>query len=85
MGAAAQLERGLIVKRLKAGRRRKAEGGGYATGSPPYGQRAIDGELVEHPEESAVLQQMHAWATEGAGARTIAQRLNDAGIPSNPS
>ncbi|UPK66527.1 recombinase family protein (plasmid) [Rhodococcus pyridinivorans] len=82
MGAAAQLERGLIVKRLKSGRRQKAESGGYATGSPPYGQRAIDGELVEHPEEAAVLRQIRVWATEGVGVRAIARRLNDAGIPS---
>lgn len=80
MGAAAQLERGLIVKRLKSGRRQKAESGGYATGSPPYGQRVVDGELVEHPEEAAVLRQMRAWATEGVGVRAIARRLNDAGI-----
>lgn len=82
MGAAAQLERGLIVKRLKSGRRQKAERGGYATGSPPYGQRVVDGELVEHPEEIAVLRQVRAWAVEGVGVRAIARRLNDAGVPS---
>ncbi|WP_369683132.1 recombinase family protein [Rhodococcus sp. GA1] len=82
MGAAAQLERGLIVKRLKAGRRHKAESGGYAKGSPPYGQRAIDGELVEHPGRVCCPAANACLATEGAGVRTIARRLNDAGIPS---
>ncbi|MCW3472666.1 recombinase family protein [Rhodococcus pyridinivorans] len=82
MGAAAQLERGLIVKRLKSGRRQKVESGGYATGAPPFGQRAIDGALVEHPEETAVLRQVRAWAAEGVGVRAIARRLNEAGIPS---
>ncbi len=81
MGAAAQLERGLIVKRLKSGRRQKAESGGYATGSPPYGQRVVDHQLIEHPQEAAVLRQMRAWAAEGVGVRAIARRLNDAGVP----
>jgi DNA invertase Pin-like site-specific DNA recombinase len=46
MGAAAQLERGLIVKRLRGGRRAKAEAGGYAHGAPAYGQQAVKKELV---------------------------------------
>ncbi|MEU5844604.1 recombinase family protein [Rhodococcus sp. NPDC047139] len=82
MGAAAQLERGLIVKRLKSGRRAKAERGGYATGAPAYGQQAVERELTEHPAEADTLRQMREWADEGVGVREIARRLNAAGIPS---
>lgn len=82
MGAAAQLERGLIVKRLKSGRRTKAAGGGYAYGAPAYGYQAVNKELVEDPEEMRVLEQMLAWKEEGVGVRGIAARLNDAGVPS---
>lgn len=82
MGAAAQLERGLIVKRLKSGRRAKAERGGYATGAPVYGTQAVEHELAEHPQEADTLRQMQAWHAEGIGVREIARRLNDAGIPS---
>jgi DNA invertase Pin-like site-specific DNA recombinase len=35
MGAAAQLERGMIAARMRAGRERKAEKGGSAYGAPP--------------------------------------------------
>jgi len=82
MGAAAHLERGLIVKRLKSGRRAKAERGGYATGAPAYGQQAVERELAEHPDEATTLEQPRAWHTEGVGVRNIARRLNNAGIPS---
>ncbi|MEU8902216.1 recombinase family protein [Streptomyces mirabilis] len=82
MGAAAQLERGLIVKRLRSGRRTKAAAGGYAYGSPAYGYQAVNKELVEAPEEMAVLKQMDAWKGEGLGVRGIAARLNEKGIPS---
>ncbi len=82
MGAAAQLERGLIVKRLKSGRRAKAAAGGYATGAPAYGQQAVDGELAEQPVEADVLERMRGWKAEGIGVREICRRLNDSGVPS---
>ena len=80
MGAAAQLERGLIVKRLKSGRRTKAAGGGYAYGAPAYGYQAVNKQLVEDPEEMQVLERMLAWKEEGMGVRGIAARLNEAGV-----
>lgn len=81
MGAAAQLERGLIVKRLKSGRRTKAERGGYAHGAPAYGQKAVDKELTLDEEEAAVLAKMREWQAEGVSIRGIADRLNEEGIP----
>ncbi|MER5653416.1 recombinase family protein [Streptomyces sp. NPDC002131] len=81
MGAAAQLERGLIVKKLKGGRRAKAAKGGYAHGAPAYGQRAADKELTVDDDEAAVLAQMRAWQTEGLSIRAIAAKLNEAEIP----
>ncbi|MFI5638298.1 recombinase family protein [Streptomyces goshikiensis] len=54
MGAAAQLERGLIAKRLRTGRKLKGEKGGYAYGAPQYGFRANeDNELEEVDTEQA--------------------------------
>ena len=82
MGAAAQLERGLIVKRLKSGRRTKAAQGGYAHGAPAYGQQAVNKELAEHPTETKILDRMRAWEAEGIGVREIARRLNEADVPS---
>lgn len=82
MGAAAQLERGLIVKRLKSGRRTKAAAGGYAHGAPAYGQKAEEKTLVAETTESAVLDRMREWQAEGMSVRAICARLNEAGVPS---
>ncbi|MFD5294797.1 recombinase family protein [Streptomyces mutabilis] len=82
MGAAAQLERGLIAKRLRTGRKTKAGNGGYAYGAPAYGQRAEEKALTVDSAEAEVLEQMRAWQTEGVSIRGICERLNTAGIPS---
>jgi DNA invertase Pin-like site-specific DNA recombinase len=82
MGAAAQLERGLIAKRLRNGRKAKAAAGEYAYGAPAYGQRAADKTLTVDSDEAAVLQQMRSWQKEGVSIRGICERLNSAGIPS---
>ena len=81
MGAAAQLERGIIAKRLRNGRKTKAAAGGYAHGAPAYGQRAADKELAEHDQEARVLEQMRLWHAEGLSIRAIADRLNAKGVP----
>ncbi|NYV73167.1 recombinase family protein [Streptomyces sp. UH6] len=82
MGAAAQLERGLIAKRLRNGRKTKTSSGGYAYGAPAYGQRAEGKALTVDSDEAAVLEQMRAWQSEGVSIRGICQRLNEKGIPS---
>ncbi|WP_461712379.1 recombinase family protein [Streptomyces sp. DSM 41013] len=82
MGAAADLERGLIAKRLRNGRKTKASNGGYAYGAPAYGQRAEEKSLTVDSAEAEVLEQMRAWQTEGVSIRGICERLNAAGIPS---
>jgi DNA invertase Pin-like site-specific DNA recombinase len=82
MGAAAELERGLIAKRLRNGRKAKASQGGYAHGAPAYGQRAENKTLTVDADEAAVLEQMRRWKANGVGVRGIARRLNDSGVPS---
>jgi DNA invertase Pin-like site-specific DNA recombinase len=82
MGAAAQLERGLIVKRLKGGRRTKAAAGGYAHGAPAYGEKAVNKELTVDSGEAEVLERMREWEAEGVSIRGIAARLNEQGVPS---
>lgn len=81
VGAVSELERGLISKRLRDGRRQKHDGGGYAYGSPPYGFRSTDRELVEVDAEQAVLERMRAWRADGASYERIADRLNAEGTP----
>ena len=42
LGAVAEYERSMVVLRLRNGRRRKAEMGGYASGAPAFGFEARD-------------------------------------------
>lgn len=57
MGAAAELERGLIRARLSGGRKRKAKRGGYIGGKrlhTRYGYDLIDGEYVPNDDHDVV-------------------------------
>jgi DNA invertase Pin-like site-specific DNA recombinase len=78
-----QLDRGLIIKRLTEGRAAKGAKGGYAYGSPRFGQRAVDNELTVDEQENAIAEQMERWRDEeGLGVRAIAARANAEGLPS---
>src|SRR5207249_1053290 len=76
VGVFAQLERGMIAARLRAGRRLKAERGGFAYGSPPYGWRAIDGELVEDADEQETIARARELRAGGRSLREIARVLD---------
>jgi len=76
LGAIAEYERAMIVLRLRAGRARKAERGGFAYGSPPFGWRAENGQLVAHEGEQEVLHRLLALDCQGASLRDIARTLN---------
>jgi DNA invertase Pin-like site-specific DNA recombinase len=80
LGAVSEYKRGMIGLRLRSGRRRKAERGGYAFGAPPFGYAAHDGQLVEEPHEQATLVHMGALRDEGASLRAIAQDLEAADV-----
>lgn len=84
-GVFAQLDRALIIKRMRNGRKAKAAGGGYAYGSPAYGQKAgeRDGkrQLVANPDESPIVARILSREAEGASVRQIAAELNAEGIP----
>lgn len=79
LGAVAEYERGMITLRMRAGRLRKAERGGYAAGAPPYGFRAEDGALVAEESEQRVIRVMRELEAEGLAQREIADSLNAAG------
>ena len=79
-GVFSQLDRAMIAKRLRDGRRVKAARGGYVAGSPPYGFRAEGGELVAVPAEQATLRRMVRLRKAGASLRSIADTLNAEGV-----
>lgn len=69
-----------VWERLEQGRRLKALRGGYAGyGSPPYGQVSVNGELVDHPEEQAVIELIRRHHKSGKSLQQIANWLNERG------
>lgn len=79
LGAVSQYERSMIRLRLRSGRRRKAETGGYAYGAPPLGHRAYDGTLVPDEAEQAALARMAELQASGTSIRRIATTLGEEG------
>lgn len=78
-GVMHQLDKALISKRLRAGRRIKSEEHGYVGGIPRFGYAARDGRLVPDETEQAVLARVRALASQGDGLRAIARTLNEEG------
>ena len=79
IGVFSQLERGMIASRMRAGRRLKAERGGYAYGRPRYGYRAENGALVKVEVEQRVITLAWNLRAEGATLRSIASTLESHG------
>jgi DNA invertase Pin-like site-specific DNA recombinase len=81
LGAVSEYERSMISLRLRSGRQRKADKGGFAFGSPRFGWEAVGGNLVQLPEEQATLARMRALRESGHSIRRIADTLNAEGVP----
>lgn len=82
MGAAAELERGLITARMQGGRRRKAAAGGYIGGKQlhrKYGFQLVAGEQRPIAAEQKVIDRIHAMRADGATFAAIADTLNERG------
>jgi Recombinase len=66
--------------RLEQGRQAKADSGGYAGyGSPAFGQRSIDGELIADPTESQTIELIRRHHKSGKSLQKIADWLNQNG------
>jgi DNA invertase Pin-like site-specific DNA recombinase len=81
MGVFGQLERAMIVARLRRGRRVKAELGGREVGAAPFGFRAEGGALVKNENEQQVIERMQEMRSSGNSYRQIADALNSDGTP----
>lgn len=79
MASIAEYEKDMVVLRLRMGRRRKAERGGYAYGAPHYGVKAKGGELIPHRPERAAIARMRELRDAGASYREIAAVLDAEG------
>lgn len=83
-GVFAGLERRVIVKRLRDGRKAKAAAGKHAVGQYAYGQRGEgtgrDRDAVDDPGERAAIAFMQSLRQAGESYRAIAAALDTAGI-----
>jgi DNA invertase Pin-like site-specific DNA recombinase len=80
LGAVAQYERAMVRLRLRAGKERKAEAGGYIGGGVQLGKRVVARELVDDLEEQRALLRMLELHQAGASYREIVASLNAEGF-----
>jgi Recombinase len=67
-------------ERLEKGRRTKATSGGYVGyGSPAFGQRSLNGELVDDPVECQIVELIRRHHKSGKSLQKIADWLNAQG------
>jgi DNA invertase Pin-like site-specific DNA recombinase len=79
LGAVSEYERGMISLRLRSGRRRKADNGGFAFGAPPFGTYAVGGVLVENDEEQRTVERIVSLHRDGRSLREIGATLDAEG------
>jgi DNA invertase Pin-like site-specific DNA recombinase len=79
-GVFSELEKGLIVKRLRDGRHAKSDAGGYGVGAPPFGFRAEGRRLVSEPREQEAIKLMKRLHKQGESLRDIVSALEAGGF-----
>lgn len=78
--AAENLQNREAWERLEQGRREKAAQGGYVGyGSPAFGQRSLDGELIEDPSEQEIIELIRRHHKSGKSLQQVADWLNQRG------
>ena len=75
ISAFADYERSIITMRTKAGRIKKAKGGGYAGGNLTYGYDIKDGNLVLNQKESEVVKRIFKNYLSGKSMQKITSEL----------
>jgi DNA invertase Pin-like site-specific DNA recombinase len=80
-GVFGQLERGMVTMRTRTGKRRKGARGGDLGGTPRFGARPEDEELVSDEGEQAAIARMRELHGQGLSRRQIAEALTAEGYP----
>jgi DNA invertase Pin-like site-specific DNA recombinase len=75
LGAVAEYVRAQTVARLRAGKRRKREAGGYIGGQPAFGQAAVEKALVDDEAERATIRRILELEQDGLSLRQMAAVL----------
>lgn len=73
-------DRADIIGKMQTGRKVKAEAGGYAYGSPAFGQQSVNGELVADESEQQIVDVIRRHRKSGKSFAKIADYLNAHGI-----
>ena len=79
IGVFSELERAMITKRMRDGRKHKADAGGYAGGRPALGYRAEKKALVADVNEQETVARMTELRASGASLREIVSILTEEG------
>jgi DNA invertase Pin-like site-specific DNA recombinase len=79
LGAVSEYERSMVTLRLRSGRKRKADMGGYAWGAPAFGLEARDGDLIESKDEQRTIKRIAELRAFGASLRAICSTLESEG------
>lgn len=70
----------LVWQRLEAGRQAKAAKGGYVGyGSPAFGERTVDGQLIKDHGEQEIIEIIRRHHKSGKSLQKVANWLNDNG------
>jgi DNA invertase Pin-like site-specific DNA recombinase len=80
LGALAQYEKTLLKARMAAGRRLKAERGGFTGGIPRFGYSAVRHEYVPLASEQKIVVRIQVQRAEGTTFQAIADALNADGL-----
>jgi site-specific DNA recombinase len=81
MSSVAEFELKKITERTQGGRKAKAEAGGYAYGSPKYGEKSEGGDLVVVDTEAEVIEIIRKHRRSGKSYDKIAQYLSEKKLP----
>ncbi|VEP11540.1 conserved hypothetical protein [Hyella patelloides LEGE 07179] len=69
-----------VWQRLEKGRQAKAASGGYVGyGSPAFGQKTVNGELVDNPQEQEIIELIRRHHKSGKSLQQVADWLNKNG------
>jgi DNA invertase Pin-like site-specific DNA recombinase len=79
MAAVATLERDVINERTQGGRKSKSDNGGFAYGSPKFGQVSKDKQLEDSESEQQVIEIIRRHHKSGKSLRAIAEYLDKNG------
>jgi DNA invertase Pin-like site-specific DNA recombinase len=79
-GVFAELERRLVVKRLRDGRATKRARGGFDGGGVPYGERTERGARVVDEAEASAVERIRELRAEGRSYRQVCSELSSEGF-----